>query len=226
MSSTAPEPLLVEVESIEVIRDDENQFPPTPVATIKVNGTPHQVTLDSETMRVDYDAFSGSGLPSEHIDRINDALEDYEKIEQIEPALTQSMVEDLTAELGQRTGVEFTFQHFSGDQYELRKIDENDHSVRADGYNSLGEAFQRISEMVAAAPEPVLDMTPDVVEPVHAGIGDVTRKVKDAVAAGPLGKPHSADGQQLSAEVVDKTLALMLKQLDAEDEKQVVAVKR
>lgn len=417
MSSTAPEPLLIEVQKIDEIRDDENRFPPTPVATIKVNGMPHEVTLDAETMRIDHDAFTGVGLPSDYIDRINDALEDFQEIEQIEPSLTQAGVEDQVAELSQLTGEQFDFRHVNGDQYELRKLDEQqDAWVREGGYNSLSEAYRSVQELVSSAafepiisttpgvdpqminldlhkgpivesvdiyppdkgglpsaevmlggykhdqslqldPETmrvdvdkshapnfdltdkalkrihdeidqimeaqsleapinehsvgaiadgldsltgqsydfrkagdqyelrkrdendnwqqveqyenlteayqdvtqreavaqleisdpararamtqmvaqldrmadqpaVLDMTPDVVEPVHAGIGDVTRKVKDAVAAGPLGKPHGANGQRLSAEVVDKTLALMLKQLDAEDEKQVVAVKR
>lgn len=417
MSSTAPEPLLIEVQSIELIHDDENRFPPTPIATIKVNGAPHEVTLDAETMRIDHDAFAGVGLPSDFIDDINDALKDFQEIEQIEPSLTQSGVEDQVAELSQMTGEQFDFRHVNGDQYVLRKLDEKqDAWVREAGYNSLNEAYRDVQQMVSSAalkpiisatpgvdsqrinldlhkgpivnsvdiypaekgglpfaevmlgghkhdqalqldPETmrvdvakssppdfdltdkalkrihdeidqhmesedleapinersvsamadgldsltgqnydfrrigdqyelrkldddnnwqqveqyanlteaysnvserqavaqleisdpvaarvlttmlaqidripdqpaVLDMTPDVDQPVHTEIGDIKREVLGAVAAGPLGKPHGPDGSRLSAEVVDKTLELMLRQLEIQDEDQAVAVKR
>lgn len=408
MSSTTPaEPLLIEVKEIELIHDDENRFPPSPVATILVNGEEHNVTLDPETMRVDSEAFVDVDLPGDYTDRIDLALQDFQALEQIAPALTQSGVEGMVADLSLRTGEDFDFGHFSGDQYDLRKVDENNNLVGVARFNSLSEAHKGVSEMVAAAPavelgplepkiggEPdirlsfintfpgsngelpaaevvlfvdgeeeslplnpetmhvdvaqsspsfvlseavlqkindaiddhmeaenlspvvnelsvsamadgldfltgqtydfrkagdqyelrkrdeesnwqqvaqysglteahqdivrreavarleiedpararaltemltqldqhpeqpqVLDMTPDP-EPSHAGFGQVAQEMQGAVAAGPLGKPHDAHGQRLSAEVVDKTLALMLKQLDAEDEKPAVAVKR
>lgn len=154
MPSTAPEQEIFKVKNIELIHDDENRFPPVPVAAIEVDGELHHVTLDAVTMQVDIDTFDNSGLSYDDVDDINDAIDGFRTDLEIEPALTQSSIEGLVADLAKKTGDEYKFSHFSGDQYELRKVDEDTNAWALENtYNSLNEAFQSIQEKLSAAPD-------------------------------------------------------------------------
>lgn len=154
MATTAPEPEDFRVTKIEFIEDDENRFPPVPVATVMVGGMPYDVTLDAESMTVDTDAFSGSGLDYDDIGDINYAIETFRAVEEIEPSLTQAGIESMVEDLSLKTGVEYEFRHFSGDQYELRSLDTEANAWVTEGrYNGLHEAHREVKDLVSAAPE-------------------------------------------------------------------------
>lgn len=157
----------LEVLRVDVVRDSDNLFPPTPVAVIKYNQSEHDVTLDPETLRVDSQTFDTSGLPRDDIDLVDDCIQVYKAKEQIEPTISEKMLDEMVGKLSQKTGVDYSFHFHSGDQYQLDEYSEADHSwMRAASYDGLGAAWMGVQNLIDQAPELEIEQLEIEINPV------------------------------------------------------------
>lgn len=241
MHDQTSEPLRIEVQKVEVISFEDNQSPPIPVAHILIDGDEHEVPLSPVDLAVDRDTFETTNLPYDYIERLDQGLEDFFSVEKMEPTLSMSLLQGMVDELSERTGNDYEFYAFSGDQYDLRVFNQELGACQIQQFDGLYGSFFGIQELLneaPAAPEqgpdheqgpdqpepsdlaaPIAprDVPPEPIDFLDADDADIKsgmHRVRAATLEQPLGQPHNAQGRKLPPELVAETLKQMLEQLD------------